>query len=372
VVAAWLVLIPLVFAQTCLPGWIYSASSNSCYQIFYPVSVTQDQARDYCKSQDPMSDLGSFSSPADQQSIQPMVSRIPSPAGAPWYQNQLLMGATWISNLNQNWEWVGGQPFNAYGGLWCPVQPEMIPFGLLPTGGCSIYLMFQIAGLSAISFGVSDCMVHSPCTFQFENILCQGPPIPTTAAPNTTTALVNKTVSMAKSTTAVVAATTTTAPVIAVSNAAAVGAASVIAGDTTTAAVGAGAETTTAGEAGAETTTAAGGGKAHNDVQTTTASSAGGNNCCPSGGVWNPWKVGKCSKKCGACGTQKLTRTCKSQAYGCKCTGSITHVRPCNLTPCTSKTKPCCSPYKKIVVNNKDVCGPTPSFNATYVAPVCA
>lgn len=119
-----------------------------------------------------------------------MASKIPSPAGAPWYQNQLLMGATWISNVNQNWKWDGGEPFNAYGGMWCPVQPQMIPFGLLPTGGCSIYLLFQIAGLSAISFGVSgeiqkeshqskefaDCMINSPCTFQFENILCQGPP----------------------------------------------------------------------------------------------------------------------------------------------------------------------------------------------------
>ncbi|GMT10272.1 hypothetical protein PFISCL1PPCAC_1569, partial [Pristionchus fissidentatus] len=90
------------------------------------------------------------------------------------------------------------------------------------------------------------------------------------------------------------------------------------------------------------------------DVTTTsTLPSFQAPSCCTAGGIWSDWTTnGPCATTCGSCNTAKRSRTCKSEAQGCPCTGSKTDTGPCGIALCPWPTPTCCGNYVKSLNGN--------------------
>ncbi|KAK0401988.1 hypothetical protein QR680_016080 [Steinernema hermaphroditum] len=80
---------------------------------------------------------------------------------------------------------------------------------------------------------------------------------------------------------------------------------------------------------------------------------------CPTGGVWGEWVITKyCDDYCGSCSQQTRTRRCVSQAYGCECSGESVITESCGIGVCPSPRAACCPPYKQMVIDGRQACGP--------------
>ncbi|XP_060586405.1 uncharacterized protein LOC132742102, partial [Ruditapes philippinarum] len=115
--------VPTQISTQCGFGWIYSPTSNFCYQVVLGLPRTWQGARAYCQQNN--GDLLSVSGVQEQNFIQALLS-------SPKYARLQLN--FWIGATDQTqeggWHWVDNTPFRYLN--WHPGEPNNVRFGVEP------------------------------------------------------------------------------------------------------------------------------------------------------------------------------------------------------------------------------------------------